>query len=381
MTNLLRHFIAAVWVTALSLYYPATGLTQTSNNNVVHGTVTNGSAIHAIQRGTDQRLDVQMEEGTANRVVTIQGGGNGNRIAVRQRGGGSNQVVVGNDLNADVTQLSGGQMGNNNSITIDQDGSDHTAWVTEQRGDDNEIGLKQSTHSNFAQFQQIGDDNKITATQDGSNNRADVSQTALSGKNNIALKQSGQGEEVELIQESGNNLILLQQAGEASSFRATQLNEGNRIVGANDRDFATQRGNRLDAEILQKGSAANTLHFEQSQTSGAKTVARITQADGATATFRQKGSGSKAILNQNGKNTITLDQQGDNLQVALTQDGTGNEIELVQRTSGSKFEASQAGQDNVLHWNEQGAGLANNIQTKISQSGNSNSIVMKASGR
>lgn len=176
--------------------------------------------------------DVEIAEAEDSRGVFVSQIGTTNRSTVSQENSesfiriiqnGADNVAELNQKGSGTHQASAAQSGDGNVLAAEQAGSGATTLLFAQEGNANSAILLQresSTLSSAAAILQSGDNNNLTLIQDGSDNQARLTQdgdantmtaTQLNAGNRLQWTQQGDGlSDLQITQDGGSNIEITQ---------------------------------------------------------------------------------------------------------------------------------------------------------------------------
>jgi len=270
-----------------------------------------------------------------------------------------------------------------NTLDIDQEGSDHRAFIEQATtypydADGNLATITQAGRGQVGEIlQRTGSDNEAHIKQEGYGtlnfpNHAKIDQ---SSHHNLATivqefsekKQSFNNNQAEIEQRSGYNEAHILQVGNLSDARIEQetgtwnkatIDQGKKGNNSKKNYVPDEPCNDCEASILQsgEGNEASIVQRGLDGLNGGDLLATITQLGdeniasisqygyGNTATIGQYGNYNDATIGQYGNdNTATIEQNGDYNTGSIMQTGDSNEFTLTQNGDGLNFSIVQDG--------------------------------------
>lgn len=364
-------------------------ITATQNNtggefNTIVATQVGQNTAIVKQEGAAQEVIIN-QNGDDNLITEIRQGGANNTANVKQKGNRNDFGVRGyaSDYNSQ------GNIGNNNTLTAKQIGSDNKI-----------INMDQSGSDNTANFTQKGNFNKTEADQSGNTNNLTIKQTSTEAaglfyRNNIKAIQYGNGNTLNVTQDGDKNTANINQGirdysnslfSPADDNTATITQKGNEneiekleVTGANNRTDVYQEGDK------------NYFGDQYGLINGENNIVTVHQQGVENKTYRVKidGQNSNEIrirqvgninaVNGNNSNGI-IDVRGDNNKLDVTQYSDNNTVDQVWlKGDYNNVTFKQVGNenkisgDNVNDWSSEIKGNDNVIT--VEQVGNNNQIV------
>ncbi len=281
--------------------------------------------------GTDNTVGAIVINGSNNQLAIEQHNsdnllglaainGNDNDIAVAQDGG--TQVahvdVAGNYNHALVQQFNGSYV-NNNSATLNIDGSGNYSLIGQVQGHNNKATVDTTGNGNYTGAIQTGDDSKATINVIGNNNGVFGVQVATGSDNVITASVNGNNNNLpaDPLTKFGNNAAkaLAESADSMSGLLGPLADEI-------EDEFDLTLGNGLQPGALIQVGEANTLNLK---------VGNLTVSNDNLFATVQSGDNNK----------ITGRINGDSNQVAVLQDGNSNSATFTQNGSNNVAAISQ----------------------------------------
>lgn len=283
------------------------------------------------------KLKLALATATAMGLLMGASHAGGNNNAEVHQSGGSNTAAV--DQNAgDLNRTYISQNGDRNAASVTQDGDENRAGIDDASIPDDKTA---TPHGYNHRMRQIGNDNSIDIDQTGSANEIAF------GAGEKGVLQQGSFNKITVDQDSGSNLAETVNGNEIRTIRQTSLdgqaattNELTVIQngGASPTNLINHNVGRINQDHT--GGAANTISITQT---GDSDVAAGDQGNDVWTVVQRQGgagaSGNTAMISQDGRyNTvgapavtyIGVDQRGKNNALTLTQTGSGN---VVRSTS------------------------------------------------
>lgn len=347
---------------AAALLFAAVGFAQNTSNST--------------QTGDDQRVYVRQAGTLLNSTIT-QGNGSGagsNRAIVLQRGdqntstidqeGTNNQSYV--EQGANFTPPTGA------SSTINQGKNDdasanNKARVAQHGGVGSQTTINQDGGANEATVHQDDTDSDIYITQAGNENKSLVHQLPFyASQNNYAeINQTGDENSSWAIQDGNDNDLYATQSGSNNKADQEQLGDGNY------------------ASVTQSSSGNKARQRQTGDSNSATAVQHATTGPGVDNYVEQNqvGNGNIAFSDQDGDGGYARqDQIGDDNQAYIYQYAAGTGNKIYQRQFGNS--------NNVTSWQTSGsdnraATFQDDFNTGLTnQSGNGNHalLVQKSQG-
>lgn len=204
----------------------------------------------------------------------------------------------------------------------------------------------------------------VILRSEGQGNRADIDQSASGGGSLIQIDQVADSLN---LNQAGTPGSPIRQTGEAHTLVLSQDARGG--VGSNDFTAdqsgigmsitAHQGGGGDQAQVLQKGEAANSLQLQQSGNDVLSSAVQDSGSDGKGlgANIRQSGGGRISALSQTGNNNLLDIQQdktgaGGELMLDVSQSGLGNRLNVTQQTTEGSASITQSGRNNQLNFSQ-----------------------------